>query len=377
MELSAYKTLSELGVLEDAWERLSKQEPIFVPSFSDLLERLGANGSRFLVLVAADNAQVISIACFVYGHGIKRYSIGERKLFDLPVKEIVLFGSCVLGQADEHVIDKLFKRAKEEWSFNLINVGEIAINSHLYKAVTTLHNGIAWRVGRKNSIRWLIKLPQSFDDYVKSLGSATRKNDVRKLRKFEREVPFEFHMIRLPEEVERFLRDGESISRKTYQWNVGQRLYNDATTRQQFMRLAKEGRLRAYIIYINKTPSAFAWGELNHRIYLSQNTGFDPEYRSSSPGAAIMMWVIRDLIENTDCEVFDFGIGGDDWGFKSRFGNTSINVAWVQLANFRPYSLLLFGLDKIINAGKNLLGLIVKQRKLRERLRRIIRRYGD
>ncbi len=377
MEISAYKTLSELGMLEDAWERLSKQEPIFIPSFSDLLERLGANGSKFKVLVAADNGQVVGIACFVYGNGIKRYSIGERKLFDLPVKEIVLFGSCVLGHVDEYVIDKLFKGAKEESSFDLINVGEIAIDSPLYKAVANLHNGIVWRVARKNSIRWLIKLPESFDDYVKSLGSATRKNDVRKIRKFEREVPFEFHVMRRPEEVERFVRDGESISRKTYQWNVGQRLCNDAATRQRFTRLAKEGRLRAYIIYINKRPSAFAWGELNHRIYLSQNTGFDPEYQSSSPGTAIMMWVIRDLIENTDCDVFDFGIGGDDWGFKSRFGNTSINVARIQLANFRPYSLFLFSLDKIINAGKNLLSLILKQRKLRERLRRMIRQYGD
>jgi hypothetical protein len=184
-------------------------------------------------------------------------------------------------------------------------------------------------------------------------------------------------VIHRPEQIEKFLQDGETISRTTYQWNVGQRLCNDSATRQRFLRLAKEGRLRAYIVYIGKKPCAFAWGELNHLIYASQSTGFDPKYHKASPGTAIMLWVIRDLIENTDCEVFDFGVGGDDWGFKSRFGNTSLNVAWIELANYRPYSFILFALDKIINAGKNFASSMMPRGNLRQRLKRMIRQYGE
>jgi hypothetical protein len=377
MEIVNCKTLLELNALEETWERLSKQEPIFVPSFSELRAQFELLGSNFRILVAVENFKVLAIACFAYRQGIKRYSIGERKLFDLPVKELELFGSCVLGQAGECVIVKLFKSIKEEANFDLVNVGEIEIDSPLYKAVTNFLGGLVWRATRRNTIRWLIKLPRSFDDYVKSLGTATRKNDVRHFKKFERELASELHIIQRPEQVETFLRDGESISRKTYQWNVGQRLCNDGATRHGFMRLAKEGRLRAYIVYMDKKPCAFAWGEVNHNIYLSNNTGFDPEYRKASPGTAIMLWVIRDLIENTDCKFFDFGTGGDNMNFKSRYGNTSLNVASIQLANYRPYSFVLYLLDEMINGGKNLANAIISQGNFRQRLKRAIRQYGE
>src|ERR1017187_7579608 len=107
MDYLDYRNLPELDTLKDTWECLSEREPTFVPSFSELRAQLETSGAKFRILVAADNSQVVAIACFVYGNGIKRYSIGERKLFDLPVKEIALFGSCVLGKADESVFEHL------------------------------------------------------------------------------------------------------------------------------------------------------------------------------------------------------------------------------------------------------------------------------
>ena len=102
MKIESYSRCSELDALEDAWDQLSEKELSFVPSFSEL--RYQVAGSKFRLLAAIDNSQVIAIACFIYGNSAKSYEIASRRLFRLPVKQISLFGSCVLGQPSENVI---------------------------------------------------------------------------------------------------------------------------------------------------------------------------------------------------------------------------------------------------------------------------------
>src|SRR5581483_12071504 len=106
----------------------------------------------------------------VYGNARKRYSIAERRLFDLPIKEVSLFASCVLGEPDVDVIRSFFERIVREADFDLINVGEIVIDGPLHRAIAGLGGGVVvTRAARKNSVRWLIRLPGSFDEYMASL----------------------------------------------------------------------------------------------------------------------------------------------------------------------------------------------------------------
>jgi CelD/BcsL family acetyltransferase involved in cellulose biosynthesis len=95
-----------------------------------------------------------------------------------------------------------------------------------------------------------------------------------------------------------------------------------------------------------------------------------------SPGTILMLWIIRDLIDNTDCEFFDFGMGNHE--YKQRYGNTCLNVSRIQLSRWRrPYSLLLVSLDRVLNLAKNFANAIIGgDSKLKQRLRKASRRYG-
>jgi hypothetical protein len=376
MKIIEYKAISELDALGEPWDRLGAREARFFTSFSEFRYGLEASGSKFRILVAVDDSQVVGIACFVYRNTRKTYAIAERKLFDLPIKEVSLFGSCVLGQVDEVIIKDFFKLVINDSNFDLMSLGEIIIDTPLYKAVTKLRGGvIVGRVTREDSIRWLIKLPESFDDYCKSLGPATRKKDVGRFKKVERQTAFEVHVIHRPDQIGEFLQDGERVSRLTFQWNLGTRLCNDKETQQRLVRLAQKGQLRCYIAYFEGRPCAFAYGELSHRIYFYQNAGYDPKYVNESPGTALMLWVIRDLINNTDCEVFDFGMG--NYEYKQRFGNTSLNCARLQIGRvYRPYSVFVVALDQILNVVKNLVSSVVGRSKLLQYLKRATRQYG-
>ena len=151
-------------------------------------------------------------------------------------------------------------------------------------------------------------------------------------------------------------------------------------TRERLVRFAKNKKLRCYIAYFDSQPCAFAYGEWRDRIYLLRQIGYDPQYASKSPGTALLLRTIGDLIDNTDCEFLDLGVGGY-FEYKTRFGNTSLNCARLQVGYlYRPYSLFLIALDQILNSAKNLLSLVIGQGKLmqavhKQRVKRL-RRYS-
>ncbi len=378
MEIVSYDKHSELDAIEDAWNRLGDHGLYFVPRFSELRHQLKTSGSRFRLLVATENSKIISVACFIHGNATKYYGIATRQLFNLSIQTITLFGSCVLGEPTENIIRDFFRLIIEDSDFDVIDVGEIFIDSPLYNAVTSLPKlMVAWRGTRKNRLWWFIRLPNSFDEYLASLRETTRAHFVRDYHKFERESPH-FRIIQRPEEVEMFLRDAEKISQLTYQWNFGYGygVHNDERTRQEFMRLANIGTLRCYIVYIRDEPCAFGWGELSYGKFSFRRTGYDPKYRKLSPGTALIMRMIRDLIENTNCKVFDFMWGGEE-GYKSRFGNVCLSCASIHAAKiYKPYSFLIILLDQTLNLSKTVVGLLIERGPFKKRLRSVLRRHG-
>src|SRR5215472_7353161 len=260
MEILDYRNDAHLEALEDAWDRLSGQEPRLVPNFSEIKYGLKDPGCKFRLLVAVDNDDVVGMACFVYWDTKKSFHVAQRKLFDLPAKMVSLLGSCILGQLGEDVITKFLYMIINGSHFDLIDLGEIILDSPLYNVVVRLGRGIiASRVSRQNSTQWLLKLPSTFDDYCRSLGPATRKKDVGKFKKLERQSAFDVHVIHRSDQVEAFLQDGEKLSRLTYQWNLGTRLWNDEANQKRLTRLAEAGLLRCYILYRHGRPCAFSY----------------------------------------------------------------------------------------------------------------------
>jgi hypothetical protein len=361
MEIASYDRLSDVERLGDAWDRLNQTARFFVRSFRDLQDTLQNSGCRFRMMTAARDGTIVAMACFIYRDAVKRYQVANRKLFDLPIREVTLFGSTVLGEADEDVVRRFFEPVLDEAGFDWINLGDILVDSALHNVVGKLHGGVMIRrVTRKRSLRWLIPLPSSFDEYMKSLRPSTQKAVTRDGRLFEKAHP-DLKVMHQPAEVEGFLRDGEKISRITYQWNVGAQLRNDESNRQKFTRLAERGQFRGYLAYSDGEPFAFAWVEMNrHGVCFYHTPGFDPRYRKLSPGTALLMQAIRDLIENTDCKLFDLATTEDERGYKSRFGTVCLDSVWLQLVRWRrPYALLIAGLDESLNVAKNLASRLV------------------
>jgi hypothetical protein len=378
-ELVVLSRSDDLAKIADAWDSLRATEVLFFPDFESLLFLLPEGGKDFRILALKDGDHILSLACFTYARTIKRFTLGERKLFSLPIKEVSLFGSAILGHVNNDLIDKFLNVLQATFDFDFVYFGYIPFCSDLYSTIHTRRPSFfATSPSRKASIRWLINLPKSFDEYLADLSSNSRQSIKRKMRKLEHELRWDFKIISSPEQVEPFLRDSEVVSRLTYQWNVGDRLYNDEATRQLYTQRARTGHLRCYIAYASGKPCAFLRGELVGETYYYETPGFDPGYSKFSPGLVLLMWAIRDLIEQTNCKLFDFGAGGDAAGYKSTFGNLSFACRVVEVGSWsNPYSVAIMALQEGLNLSKNILSRLFGQGKLTRRIKKAIRRYGD
>jgi hypothetical protein len=379
MQFDSTTTVAELEALKDDWARLAAQEPCFVPSFSELRYHASVSGADFRALVAREEGEIKAIACFFYRDGRKWYEIATKKLFAFPVKSASLFGSCVLGNPDEATIQRMFRILAETSEFHVIDLGEIIIESPLYRAITSLRGVVAWSVMRKSQIRWMAQLHGSMETYLASLRPSTKTRVARDGRLFNKKNP-DYRIFRRPDEVASFLPDAEQICRLTYQWNLGYQIRDDEVWRAKFTRWAEQDAWRGYLVYVDGEPCAFAWGELAYKTFAFRMTGYDPKYGKLSPGTAIIMDMFRDLIETAGCECIDFG-GGSELGYKSRLGNVGPACARMQAAQiYRPYPFFLFLCDEVIHAAKNaIMGTLEKAAGhglLGRRLKTLLRPFG-
>ena len=94
-------------------------------------------GDVLLLARRAENA-FSTLACFFRISGRKTYRAGERRLFSLPVREVQLFGSSILGKVDRDVVDQLLDTVGAEFDFHVLTLGELKMESPLYASITAL-----------------------------------------------------------------------------------------------------------------------------------------------------------------------------------------------------------------------------------------------
>ena len=331
------------------------------------------------IAVARSEAGPDLMLPFRVGRHWHRFTLGERCLATLAVRSLALANPWLAEGHPAGKIAELLVQGLQEERADLIEIGEIPEESSLQAALEEL----VWparklRLGRKKSLRWLIDLPDSFDAFFARLSRKDRKNLGWKMRKLAKEFEVQIEVFKDADSIERFLEEGERISRRTYQWSVGQQLVNDHATRERYRALAEEGRLRCYLLYLDGTARAFARGSVQGDIFLEDTPGYDPDFAKYSIGTVLMMEALKDLIGTSSCRVFDFGTGGDATGFKSRFGTRHILCNSYYVVNMRrPRAVVIFLGHRLLSFLKNLGSAVIAEGPFRDKLKRRIRKYGD
>ena len=166
------------------------------------------------------------------------------------------------------------------------------------------------------------RLPDSFDGYLKQLGTRSRKSLQYSRNLLNRECDGNVETVCFDTvgSVDRFLDDAIEISKKTYQWRLlGLGLRDREGAKARFCFAAERGWLRCYILYCNGAPVAFMVGYHYANGFYYIDVGYDPEWAKFSVGSVLQWEVMEDLYRRGNTPtLFDFSTGYGP--HKSRFG---------------------------------------------------------
>jgi hypothetical protein len=213
----------------------------------------------------------------------------------------------------------------------------------------------------------------SFDDYLKKFSAKTRKGIQRSIRHYNEHVKDENPIRRFEGEagIIEFQRLAREVAKKTYQEKLtGGGLPAGDDYLAQMRRLASDGRARGYVLMHGDRPVSYVYLIANLGVMNFESTGYDTEYKDFSPGRCLLYSVHKDLFDEHQYPLFDYG--EQEGPHKELFGTHHTLVAHVFYFMRRPRPLSVVAAQ----AGLNYVGTEVKSAlakyEIEERARKII-----
>ena len=169
---------------------------------------------------------------------------------------------------------------------------------------------------------WALRLPDTFDDFVRSRSKKTRENiRVYRNRLHRDHGDVTLRVFRAAEEADELFADLDAVSGKTYQRGLGVAFAATPEQRALAQLELERGWFRAYVLYAHGEPIAFWAGTAWNRTFFVGTPGYDPAYADYSIGTYVLMRVVEDLCADDGIDVLDYGFG--DAEYKRRFGSES------------------------------------------------------
>lgn len=325
--------IEQLDDLRDAWNLFHDDAPAETVAFDEYRACVASQGAavRMHVIAWRCDGNVRCIAPFVATTAVKKYSLGRIGSPAFPVRILWLEGRQFLGDSDPEVVAHVLETAVQRSQVDLVRFGALPEHSAFCQSLRSLSAArVRFFPPAVRNCR-VIDLPSTFDEYLATIGSNTRYNARRALRTFTDPSRGRIACVTAADDVEVFLRDASTVSRRTYQWKIGEGLADDAATRDGLIRDARLGLMRCYLLSADEQPCGFIYGQMRGSVYHYLKTGYDAAFAgaSASPGTALLMYAVRDLIENAECNLLDLGYE-EDWGYKRRFGTRSYATHYIE-----------------------------------------------
>jgi hypothetical protein len=164
--------------------------------------------------------------------------------------------------------------------------------------------------------KWqLLRIHGSFEDYLGRLGSKSRYNLRKSVRKMEDlGKPLRLEGVERSDQVPRFLEMAVGVSRNSWQHQkLGPRISDSDAARRKMADLVDRGLLRAYLLFSGEEPLAFSVAHQYRGVVNSQEMGYHQDFAQYSPGKVLLYLIIQDLHADGSVTLLNFGMGDAEY----------------------------------------------------------------
>ncbi len=225
--------------------------------------------------------------------------------------------------------------------------------------------------------RYYIDLKTDYESYLDQFSPKTKSTFRRKFRKFEKDSggAIDCRIYQTPDEIEEFYPLARAISKETYQEKLlDAGLPVDDGFKEDMMRHARNGTVRAFILFQSDKPVAYLYLPIFNNIVIYAYVGYLPEVGRLSAGTVLFLKALEYLFSDEDAHIFDFTEGHSDQ--KELF--STHNVYCVNLYKLEKNFANSFWLNlhRIFDLFSRTLNKILEKMGIKSFLKKLLRRQN-
>ena len=204
--------------------------------------------------------------------------------------------------------------------FDVIVLPQIPSGSMTISTVERLGRRHGWHTGQWTApVAPVIRLQRDHDRFFSGLPSGCRTNLIKRDARLRRTGAVDIEVITNREAVDQAMQDGLRIEAAAWKGRQGTAIASDPAATAFYVRLAKRladrGQLRLTFLRAGGKRIALNYILQNRKKLYAVKIGYDPDYRTYSPGNMLLNLVLKDACRD-GIEEFDL-LGGDDkWKFE-------------------------------------------------------------
>ncbi len=323
----------EIAGCREAWMTFQKH-PNVEWEFFNLINRTRAEVEGACVLELKYNGATKSLWAGRIENGRLPLRLGYLPLGSIRVRKLHITTGGILGDDSEEACRVLLQRAMQvlvDQRLDLLVLSDIACNHPLFDLTTrAVPKWYSRDWGVVRSVHWRMKLPSTFEDFLKLRSKKHRYWLKRVPRVLEEAFPggVKIRVFKEVAEVDEFCRDAAAVAQETYQQSLGAAFRADSEYQSRCRLLAENASLRGYVLYIKDKPGAYWFATAAGDTLHLNSTGYLPEFKKYELGTVLLMKLFADHC-GTAMETVDFGLGGAS--YKERFGDESFPEATVRV----------------------------------------------
>ena len=338
----------DIEALRPVWEQMQAKEPYPVLNadidrFLSVIEASDGSLQPYIVLIKQNDRPVAMVLARI-GENSVELKLGYKTLLSPKLRCLTVVYGGILGQPEEELciflIEKLMEMLRRG-EVGIIYFNHLRTNSQLYNFARNMPGLLDKSYLPRIQSHWQTHIPENVESFYERIPSKHKREWRRCERRLAKECegPVEVLCYRKESEIDQIMKVAYDISARSYKHAMNIGIADDVRTRALLSQAARNGSLRAYILYVNKVPCAFEFGVHYRETFFAEYMGYDRAWSSFGPGALLWVKVIEDLCTDTAINTLDYGFG--DAPYKQRLGTKVWQEAPVYIFAPRPYPIFI------------------------------------
>ena len=317
----------EIEAIRPIWEQMQRNESHPVPN-SDI--------DRYLSVVKTSDADVRPYvmlmkykdrpAAITIGRIEKRkldLKLGYKTLFSPALRCLSIVYGGIIGQPSIELSEVLIgeiMNVMRRGQADLVYFNHLRIDSPIYKLCKTVPGFLTRSYFVPAELHWQTYIPDTVEEFYRQIPNSRKRRwrrDIRQLEKIS-SSRIKIACYRRLCDVNYLIDVACQIKELTYKNGLAVGFTDSPVNRALLENAARDGSLRAYILFVGDEPCAFQFDVLYGKTQFTEFGSFDPKWSRGSPGTVLLIKVLEQLCRDSDVNMMDYGFGHAL--YKSKFG---------------------------------------------------------